>query len=1323
MNRYLLVFTLLITFLGAKIAFGADEIHWTIMGQNSVTFSWRGEEKNIRYGTKAGVYGQEVVAKTPTPLPFSSSGPFWEAKLTGLEENRVYHYAIGEGPDRTFRTPPPRGKGGFTVYVQGDIGDTDSYFNVGTVQDLIADGSPHLVLAVGDLTYGNAHGQEAVDQHFNDVMVWSQEAAYMPTWGNHEWDKSSDNLRNYKGRFDLPNEQSSPGSPSVSCCGEDWYWFDYGNTRFIAYPEPWSGAWSDWETKAGTLMAEAQSDPAIKFIVTFGHRPAYSSGHHSGSSKLKKILDGLGASYSKYVLNFNGHSHNYERTHPQEGVIHITAGGGGSSLEQDGSCLWESCSKPAWSAFRAMRQGPVRLKFTDKGIQGAFICGPPGGGTNDVSCTLGTVADSFTIGAKANDATPPSATPPNTSSPSVSKDPGTSEGGSSSGTLTFTPSADSYIQPGSSNKGDYYKLWLDSGSKPHEILLKFTVSGVGTGTVANAKLRLYAASGSDKGGDFYSASNNNWSEHKVTWNNAPSAKGSPFASLGRVSKGKWVEIDATSLIKGDGTYSVRIKSSSSDSIAYYAKEQAGFAPKLIVTVKDENTSGNAIDTTPPSATPPNTSSPSVSKDPGTSEGGSSSSTLTFTPSADSYIQPGSSNKGDYYKLWLDSGSKPYEILLKFTVSGVGNGTVTNAKLRLYAASGSDKGGDFYSASNNNWSEHKVTWNNAPSAKGSPFASLGRVSKGKWVEIDATSLIKGDGTYSVRIKSSSSDSIAYYAKEQAGFAPKLIVTMGTGNTSRGTLDNAANSSGDSNDTLAPTVALTKPVGNSPVASTITMEATASDNLAVVGVQFKLNNVNLGHEDTTNTYSYSWDTTTVANGTHTLTAVARDAAGNTATSDPVVVTVNNPVSHNSSPGATNLLTDANAVLSVSRIPEPAYLEPVKDPQFNTKITRISDNSGTAILNINGRWGSDARHHYSKDQPWNSDGTLLALQNSGSPSQIFLDGKTYEPKYARCRNYASYEDRWHPSRRHPHERINLKDSTLNWFDVVNCAETRRWQLPFSGSISEGNTSIDGRYLLVFDTTRMVIVDMDPQAPLASYVNGNKRIGPVYNFSKCGLSNCRPDWVSISPSGKYAVAQYKGDYTRVFDVNPNTLALTPRPMPPASSQCGSGQTARTGYIYNVGHADMTLNPFDNNEDVIVGQHRSWCPSTVNGKAMGRVVMVRLKDNTVTSLTDPEDEGYSRHISTRNYDRPGWAYVSYYPQSGKRFNDEIVAVKLDGSQTVERLAHQHSNASGCYRCEPHAVPSRDGRRVLWASNWALNCGSGCGSRSEIKAYVADTRR
>src|SRR5207249_6175884 len=61
--------------------------------------------------------------------------------------------------------------------------------------------------------------------------------------------------------------------------------------------------------------------------------------------------------------------------------------------------------------------------------------------------------------------------------------------------------------------------------------------------------------------------------------------------------------------------------------------------------------------------------------------------------------------------------------------------------------------------------------------------------------------------------------------------------------------------------------------------------------VVGVQFRLDGANLGVEDTTAPYSVSWNTTTASNASHTLTAVARDAAGNTTTATAVTVTVFN------------------------------------------------------------------------------------------------------------------------------------------------------------------------------------------------------------------------------------------------------------------------------------------------------------------------------------------------------------------------------------------------------------------------------------------------
>jgi YVTN family beta-propeller protein len=80
--------------------------------------------------------------------------------------------------------------------------------------------------------------------------------------------------------------------------------------------------------------------------------------------------------------------------------------------------------------------------------------------------------------------------------------------------------------------------------------------------------------------------------------------------------------------------------------------------------------------------------------------------------------------------------------------------------------------------------------------------------------------------------------------------------------------------------------------------VNLSANASDNVGVVGVQFKVDGANLGAEDTSSPYSVSWNTTTVANGSHTLTAVARDAASNTTTSS-VNVTVANTLASTTTP----------------------------------------------------------------------------------------------------------------------------------------------------------------------------------------------------------------------------------------------------------------------------------------------------------------------------------------------------------------------------------------------------------------------------------------
>jgi len=138
----------------------------------------------------------------------------------------------------------------------------------------------------------------------------------------------------------------------------------------------------------------------------------------------------------------------------------------------------------------------------------------------------------------------------------------------------------------------------------------------------------------------------------------------------------------------------------------------------------------------------------------------------------------------------------------------------------------------------------------------------------------------------------------------------------------------------------------PANNATVSgASVTVSATAADNVGVVGVQFRLDGANLGAEDTTNAYSVAWDTTTATDGAHTLTAVARDAAGNQTTSPTVTVTVANVT-----PGFTLTVTKAgsgNGTVTSSPTGINCSSDCTEDYVSGTSVTLTANPSGDSTL----------------------------------------------------------------------------------------------------------------------------------------------------------------------------------------------------------------------------------------------------------------------------------------------------------------------------------------------------------------------------------------
>ncbi len=90
---------------------------------------------------------------------------------------------------------------------------------------------------------------------------------------------------------------------------------------------------------------------------------------------------------------------------------------------------------------------------------------------------------------------------------------------------------------------------------------------------------------------------------------------------------------------------------------------------------------------------------------------------------------------------------------------------------------------------------------------------------------------------------------------------------------------------------PTVLVTSPSANANVTGVTQISADASDAASVAGVQFQVDGSNVGAEDIVAPYQVNWDSTTVVNGSHNITAIARNSSNLTTTSSAVPVTVTN------------------------------------------------------------------------------------------------------------------------------------------------------------------------------------------------------------------------------------------------------------------------------------------------------------------------------------------------------------------------------------------------------------------------------------------------
>ncbi len=331
----------------------------------------------------------------------------------------------------------------------------------------------------------------------------------------------------------------------------------------------------------------------------------------------------------------------------------------------------------------------------------------------------------------------------------------------------------------------------------------------------------------------------------------------------------------------------------------------------------------------------------------------------------------------------------------------------------------------------------------------------------------------------------------------------------------------------------------------------------------------------------------------------------------------------------------------------------------------------------------------HSYSKVQVWNADQTLFKIR-----AWKLYDATDYQEVQSLSGMYPAYWSNTNPDLLWSfRQNGDVKKHFVSTDVTQTVANIPGYELIQLGP-GEGNIDKNDHYValagkkangdmdvILFDLQTLQVVHTETFA--GAWGNGGAGFPEFV------------DWVSVSQSGDYVVIMW----------NHNTT---------------SGSNPHNGHygveVYNA--ADMQylrrITGYGNHGDLgyaVDGDEvfvQFWGPTgTVNMYYLNRMERVVL-----SSHPDFNGEG---HISCRNLNRPGWAYISqdYQDHSG-----QIIAMKLDTSGLVEHFGHHFSSAIN-YEKSPMPVPSPDGDKVFFKSDFATGPNI---DPEEVYCFMATTK-
>jgi len=389
-----------------------------------------------------------------------------------------------------------------------------------------------------------------------------------------------------------------------------------------------------------------------------------------------------------------------------------------------------------------------------------------------------------------------------------------------------------------------------------------------------------------------------------------------------------------------------------------------------------------------------------------------------------------------------------------------------------------------------------------------------------------------------------------------------------------------------------------------------------------------------------------------------------------------------------GAHAYLVDREVRLPVNYfvLVPPAAGQSYVDPVFGTSIRRLSDAPHQPNAADDG-YLALIGNEYSTMSPFNQDDSRLLLVHQSYFA--LYDG---EGRYQRDLPFeisAASEPRW--SRRDPNVFYYMYGNGLKSYDTASGVRAVvRTFGEYSAIKARGESDIcfDGdHFVLVGDDRDVFVYELSSDAK-----------GPVLDTTGHPF-----DSVYIAPDDQVIVAWLQNGGGRYMGIE-----LYDRDMR------FQRQLAPAG-----GHMDVGRD--GGGQPVLFWMNAADPQAPAN--CQNALVKIRLADAERTCVL-PLSWGLAAHVSAP--DAGDWVFVGTYlpydpqpiPTQWRPFGGELLQVRTDGSE-VRRLAHHRSRPFNSYTYTPRAAVSRDGRRLVFNSNYGLPAVLGYGSYYS-DAYLVD---